>query len=216
MHRASFHFLVHFYLLFSFALTSITLQRAYSLIRGVIKSHGAHHPLKLEPREAGERPDLHAYAPLAVFLPPGAMQLGHDTTAAMESTVADGGYCSNLVGVQVWQLGEMPTHPHYWSSIPGEPSRRFPREEDSSEVLGGSTTPAVQRSSVERRSVFDGAWRPPNSSAAVGLSSSSSSSAGTAAADVSSHTEAEERGSSPQVFTPSRRVSVVGGEPLEA
>jgi len=145
------------------------------------------------------------------------MQLGHDTTAAMESTVADGGYCSNLVGVQVWQLGEMPTHPHYWSSIPGEPSRRFPREEDSSEVLGGSTTPAVQRSSVERRSVFDGAWRPPNSSAAVGLSSSSSSSsAGTAAADVSSHTEAEERGSSPQVFTPSRRVSVVEGAPLEA
>jgi len=42
---------------------------------GVIKTRGAHHPLKLDPKEAILRPDMHAYAPFSTLLPHGAMQV---------------------------------------------------------------------------------------------------------------------------------------------
>ena len=42
---------------------------------GVIKTRGAHHPLKLDPKEAISRPDMHAYAPFSTLLPHGAMQV---------------------------------------------------------------------------------------------------------------------------------------------
>ena len=59
---------------------------------GVIHTHGAHHPLKLDPREAHVRPDLHAYAPHAVFLPPDAPQVGHSAPAgaAVAADSSDG------------------------------------------------------------------------------------------------------------------------------
>ena len=85
---------------------------------GVIQTRGAHHPLKLDLKEAKSRPDLHAYAPYSVLLPKGAVQVGHSTTAEQESAVDDGGFVVDLVGIQVWELGIRPVDPSLWQTIP--------------------------------------------------------------------------------------------------
>ena len=89
--------------------------------QGVIKTRGAHHPLKMELIEAIKRPDMHMYAPYAVLAP--------ERAALQHEPIIDDGFVTDLLRIQVWQEGVPSSHKDYWQTIPT--SQGTQRHDDS-------------------------------------------------------------------------------------